>query len=664
MAADTKPRDATRAAPAPRPRLAAFIAAASRTFKTSSTFASLSLGTALALACITSITCITSIACNFAEVEAEGEFGRAIALGSGDASPLPRLAYLPEPCPGSAGGCTSVCLGPPSECAPGACVPVLIDSGTPITMLAGDTEQPSIERGCFELRSADQVLVAGAAPEALAGALSRFRFDSAPLIRLPRDPAAQGQSWGWAAGSSTATANIGGIIGGNVLREFAVRFTHRVELDATRFDITFYREFPGSEAVLADQGRAAIPLQFPGLLLGKDITDVCLAGGESCDFMTTFDRERAASALRPTRMVLDACVGPPPATVEWDLDRKRCRLAPGPDVAAGQYHSATGATGTRAEEDRGCTVEPPPLDTTDLDRGREASLVVATGVPGLILFEDSARRLLNDLALPPCKPDIGDIGGDELTAPGCLDGELDTLALPGWPAAGSAQKPLRKVRVRSVAFVPGLAASIGASACQRLETRQKALKAQCDSAAAGNGPRLATDNVCAVAVQETAAVIGEAFVREGLMGTPGPNPARWIPTIIVPADHPMVEALRRDVAPEALQADGMIGTALFNNSEVVLDYTDGTPALRVSCSEPDAGTCMALPQCIPGAPRAAGTASDTTPACCYGLPEDLLISLIRDSGEYACCAALSSATATELNLQAESEGREAPCIVN
>ncbi|HEY0138101.1 MAG TPA: hypothetical protein VGB85_28640, partial [Nannocystis sp.] len=513
-----------------------------------------------------------------------------------------------------------------------------------------------------ELRSADQVLVDGAPAQALAGALSRFRFDSAPLIRLPRDPAALGQSWSWAAGPSTATANIGGIIGGNVLREFAVRFTHRVEAEATRFEITFYREFPGSEAVLADQGRAAIPLQFPGLLLGKDITDVCLVGGESCDFMSTFDRERVASALRPSRMVLDACVSPPPATVEWDPDRKRCRLAPGPDAPAGQYHSATGASGTRAEEDRSCVVDPPPLDTTDLDRGHEASLVVATGVPGLILFEDSARRLLNDLKLPPCKPDIDDIGGTEFTAPACLDGELDTLALPGWPAAGSADRPLRRVRVRSVAFVPGLATSTGASACQRLEHRQKALKAQCDSAAAGNGPRLSSDNVCAVAVQETAAVVGEAFVLEGLTGTPGPNPARWISTIVVPADHPMVQALRRDVAPEALQADGMIGTALFNNSEVVLDYTDGTPGIRVSCSEPDAGTCVALPQCVPGAPREPGEASDTTPACCYGLPEDLLISLIRDSGEYACCAALSSATVAELNLQAESEGREPPCI--
>ena len=53
-----------------------------------------------------------------------------IALGSGDASPLPRLAFLPEPCPGTPGGCSEVCLGPPDQCDPGACMPILIDSAT------------------------------------------------------------------------------------------------------------------------------------------------------------------------------------------------------------------------------------------------------------------------------------------------------------------------------------------------------------------------------------------------------------------------------------------------------------------------------------------------------------------------------------------------------
>ncbi len=598
----------------------------------------------------------TSVACNFAEVEAEGEFGRPIALGSGDASPLPRLAFLPEPCPGTPGGCSEVCLGPPAQCDPGACMPILIDSATAITMLADDTDVAYPERTCFELRSAAQILDPQAEATVLGDALSRFRFNNTPVVRLPRDPAALAQPFGWRTGTAGAPAYVGGVLGGNVLRELAIHFAHRQGEDGSQFDVTFYREFPGSEAVLADQGRAAIPLQFPGLLLGKDITDVCQAGGENCDYLTTFDRERVASALRPSRMVLDACVAAPPATVEWVADRNRCRLAAGPASPAGSYHSATGVSGTIAEEDRGCVVVPAPLDTTDLDRGREASLVVATGVAGLILFEDSARRLLNELKLPLCDGS-GGLGSTELTAPACIDGYIGTLEFPGWPPAGSAEKPLLQVRVRSVGLVPGLASSTGPSACERLELRHKALKAQCDSAAAGKSPRLRSDNSCADAARETAAVLGEAFVLDNTSGRPGPNPSRWITTVIVPDAHPMVTAMRRDTNPEALQPDGLIGTALFSNSEVVLDYTDGTPGVRISCSEPGGGTCVALPQCS----ASESSAPITTAACCFGLPENLLISLITDNGEYACCAALAPATRAELNLQAVGEGREPPC---
>ncbi len=589
-------------------------------------------------------------------MEGEGEFGRSIALASGDAVGLPRLAYLPEPCPGTPGGCSSVCLGPPAECAPDACRPVLIDSGTAITLLAGDLERPRPERTCFELRAADKLLAPDADAGVLAGAVARFRFDSTPIVRVPGDTAAADLDFGWRAGTNAASAQVGGVIGGNLLREFAVRFSHRLAAEGARFDVTFYREFPGSEDVLADQGRAFLPLQFPGLLLGKDITDVCQAGGESCDYLTTFDRERVASALRPTRMVLDACVGAPPAAVAWSPEEKRCRLAPGPDSAAGFYHSATGASGAAAEEDRSCIVVPAALDPDDLNRGHEASLVVATGVPGLLLFEDSARRLLNDLRLPECSPSGDIIGTEPLTAPGCLEARNEILELPGWPPAGSAEQPLLRIRVRSIGLVPGLAESAGPSACQRLEARQKALRAQCEAAARGLSPRLGVDTSCADAVQETAAVLGEVFVASTDTGTPIPDPTRWIPTLVIPADHPMVVALRRDVSPEALQPDGMIGTALFNDSEVVLDYTDGTPGVRLSCAQPDDGLCMALPTCRPGSAEA-----DTLPACCHGLPEALLISLIVESGEYACCGALSPDTVAELNLQAEGEGLEAPC---
>lgn len=590
-------------------------------------------------------------ACSFDTIEAEGAFGSPIPLASGDNSPVPRLAWLPGACPGAAGGCTEVCLDEPANCPATACLPVLVDSATAITTLAAaDLSASAPDRTCFELRSAAGVLAGDAA--ALDAARTRFRFSSVPLALAPRDPAAAELPWGWRVGTAGAPGHVGGIIGGNLLREFAVAFTHRTAGPA--FQITFFREFPGSEDVLADQGRAAIPLQFPGLLLGKDITDVCLAGDERCDFDSAFDRSRVASALQPTRMVLDACLGAPPVMAE-QFSATKCRLSAGPGSNARYYRSPTGASGQDAAESLGCQVRPAALASGDLNRGYEASLVVATGVPGLVLFEDSARRLFNNLALPSCgKGDV--IGSAVLTAPACIDGYVSGgLDLPGWPRAGSPEAPILQIRVRSLALVPGLAETAGASACQRLEWRQMALRAQCSAAATGAGPRLAPGSPCADAARGTAALFGEVFVRQTRGGKPAPSPARWITTLVIPETHPMVMALRRDVNPEALQPDGLLGTAMFHDSDVVLDYTDGTPGLRVSCSDPDDGTCMALPTC-----DSARTSADPPAACCYGLPEDLLIDLI-DDGAYACCAALSPSTIDELNGDAIARGRQPPC---
>ncbi len=600
--------------------------------------------------------------CNFVTLDGEGEFGRPIALATGDTSKLPRLVHRSEPCPGQAGGCSEICVGPPDTCAPDACAPVLIDSGTAITFLASDAPNTRPDRTCIELRSGAQVLAPEADDTIRAAAISRFRFDRVPLLEIPADPTttADPPTWGWRTGTPGNRAYVSGVIGGNLLREFAVRFIHRSGQGSedANFQIAFYREFPGSEAVLADQGRAFLPLQFPGLLLGKDITDSCLAGGSDCDYMTPFDRQRVASALRPTRMVIDACVGVPPATVEWLPDSERCRMAPGPGSAAGFYASPTGAKGEQAENPRNCVVTPAPFDATDLRRGRDASLVVATGVPGLILFEDSARRMFNDLALPPCFNPSGLGSSEPLTATACILGRVAGLDLPGWPSVGSAEAPLLQLRVRSLGLVPGLPQSAGPSACHRLESRVRGLKAQCDQAAAGRGPRLATDNNCATASDDSAAFLGETQVRVTQAGLPAPNPGRWIPTLVIPEDHPYVAAIRRDTNPEALQPDGLIGTALFNDTEVVLDYTDGSPGLRLSCFEPEFGTCKAMPRCTAARDL---DLDEPLPACCFGLPEDLLIHLIDNEGEYACCAALAASTAAELNLQAIGEGREPPC---
>jgi hypothetical protein len=226
------------------------------------------------------------------------------------------------------------------------------------------------------------------------------------------------------------------------------------------------------------------------------------------------------------------------------------------------------------------------------------------------------------------------------------------LRAPGWPPAGSAEQPLVQLRVRSVGLVPGLTQSTGKPACQRLEERLRALRSQCSYAVAEKIPR----DVDAVAscrgfANTSAAVVGQAFVPAGT----SVDPDRWIPTLVVPEDHPLVTTLRRDVSPEALQPDGLLGTALLAGTDVVLDYTNPDPSVRIACVDPDDGRCLALPACAPGP---AGT---VVPACCFGLPEELLVSLIRDEGAYGCCAALSPATIEELNFAAATAGREPPC---
>lgn len=588
----------------------------------------------------------TLAGCPQDEILIEGEFGRPVALGTGDASPIPRLAFRPGACRGQAGGCASVCTTAPDQCPADACLPLVVDSGSPITTLAGDGE-PAAIRSCFEIRSAADLFAEPPVDGANALAIPRFRFDSTPLIRLP--PVAADVSWGWQVGDQTAAPFVGGVLGGNVLRQMAVRFTDARGGDGPQ--ITFYREFPGSETILADQGSAALPLQFPGLLLGKLIDDVCQQpDGEDCDLASfgVFDRDHPESALQSTRMVLDACLGPPPAAVTRDPASGRCALASGPGKSPSKYHSPTGDAGTIGT---GCSVAPTTAPPEDLDRGQDASVLIATGLPGLVLFEDSALRLFGSLDLPACVGDGGIASGDVIGTPACRMGQAGILRAPGWPPAGTAERPLVELRVRSLALLPGLTQTRGTTACQRLEERLRALRSQCDSAVRTKIPRDAAPS-CRNAAATTAAVVGQAFVAEGGRVDPG----RWIPTLVVPADHPLATAVRRDTSPEALQLDGLVGTALLKGTDVVLDYTDPTPSVRVACNDPDDGSCLVMPAC-----RARSDASAVVPACCFGLPEELLVSLIRDESAYGCCAALSPATVEELNNAEATAGRELPC---
>ncbi|MDC0667659.1 hypothetical protein [Nannocystis radixulma] len=599
--------------------------------------------------------------CPQEEIVIVGEFGRPIALGSGDASPLPRLVFRPGACSGEAGGCSSICTGAPETCPADACLPLVVDSGSPITTLVGEGE-PTAVRGCFEVRTAEDSFTEPPVEGAAEQAITRFRFDSTPYVQLPR--ATADVSWGWQVGDQNASPFVGGVLGGNVLRTMAVRFTDAHGNSGPQ--ITFYREFPGVESVLADQGSAALPLQFPGLLLGKLIDDVCQQpDGKDCDLASfgVFDREHPESALQSTRLVLDACLGAPPAALTYNAARRTCSLASGPGGSADNFRSPTGVSGKALS--KGCTVQAVELASGDIDHGHDASVLIATGVPGLILFEDSALRMFGTLALPPCMGDGGISGGVPPSTPACRVGQAGLFRAAGWPPAGTAERPLVELRVRSLALLPGLTQTTGLTACQRLEVRLRALRSQCNYVfsadnpgqvprGAGAGCRSGFDPSDPPAASTTAAVVGQAFVPDG--GRVDPN--QWIPTLVVPADHPLATAVRRDTSPEALQLDGLVGTGLLHGTDVVLDYTDPTPSVRVACNDPDDGSCLALPACVPREdPRA------TVPACCFGLPEDLLVTLIRDHSAYGCCAALSPATIDELNNAEATAGRELPCPV-
>jgi hypothetical protein len=205
------------------------------------------------------------------------------------------------------------------------------------------------------------------------------------------------------------------------------------------------------------------------------------------------------------------------------------------------------------------------------------------------------------------------------------------LVAPGWPAAAS----LERLRVRAVGLVAGNRTSSGPSPCQRLDDRILGLEGQCDTSAnLLAGARL--DLLPAAAPKEpiqrsvsSAVIFGETAL-DPVMGDP--DPSLWIPVLVLPETHPLALGLRRDVAPAGVQPDGLLGTALFDDTEVVLDYTDPNPGLRISCLAAETGRCLAAPSCT----------HDGRSSCCFGLPLPLLLAM-AESGTDACCSALPPA---------------------
>lgn len=570
-------------------------------------------------------------ACGSEPIQIDGQYGRPLPLGSGDGSPLLRLAFIDEGCPGelAAGGCDAS--------GERACQMLLVDSLAPLSTLRDpDASGTRLSIECLEVRPAAGLFGEPPDPEtrqqALDDAVARFRFDELPVVRAP-----DGDGWSWTAGNQQQAVEPAGVLGGNLLRNLAIAVrTPSPGVQSEVPTLTLFGEFPGSESILADQGWAFLPVQFPGRLLGREVSDRCALDEGRCE-LDGFDisTSSAETALVASRLVMDACVAIPPCALRYDpsLDDP---FAPG--SCAIRRGPTSGAD----------CVEP----TDPLLGGFSASLVVATGVPGLVLFSDSAARMFGDLAaVEPCPDQISpqtEIAGD-LRA--CLIGNDGVLHFSGWPSAGE-DEPLPRLRVRSLALVPGATRSRAIGPCERADQRRDAMRLQCRrytgnarntgdirDAAPPYSAQLDSDDDDAHAGDPGAsaiAVLGEPMLEEGATG---PRPSRWITTTVLPADHPLALAIRRDVAPEALEPDGLVGTALFPGTETVLDYTDINPSLRVTCLEPHEGRCQVLPDCR----------ADQTRACCHGLPRSMLDELIRTLDDDTCCGALSAQDLAELD---------------
>lgn len=544
----------------------------------------------------------------------EGQFSRPIAIASDPAAPLPRLAWRPgAACPGPIGGCESFCAGPPDSCPETACLPFLIDSGTPLSILPSSTGTMSFAKECVEVRAAGDLLTAPDDPDVLSKSTASFRFREAPIIRAPGDEV---DGWAWEAGDDRNPIGVGGVFGGNILRDFAIELRH---LEGEQASLAVFSNYPGNEAVLGDQGRAYIRLAYPGRLLGRLLSDRCELGpGLDCRLTSfTLDQDNQELLFDRTRALVDACVAPPPCALDWINNGANCRLRSG-----GLESAACSST-----------------------LGGGATLLVATGVPGLVLFDDSATHLFGPLDQLPSCDDAAPLG---LDVQACLESDIGRLVLPGWAPL----EQLVRVRVRSLGLVEGLTQPQGSNPCERLRARLEGLERQCQGFLVEHRP-VRPEPHTGEAIGTSALVIGEVVLGDD---QPAPDPTTWLEALIVPATAAPVIALRREVVPEGAQPDGLIGGAMLRNTETVLDFTESVedPGVRVRCLDPGA-RCLGIPACTAdvGSVEFEGADAGRT-SCCFGLPSDLLAEVVlggKDKQaprvEDACCSALPRAAIAE-----------------
>ncbi len=197
-----------------------------------------------------------------------------------DSFPIPLVR---APLGGPMGGDGALLVMATRPGAPGASFPMVVDTGSAVTLLAGEVPRNlATEKGSFDLLND-------------AGAV-RAQFRGLSMLRLPLG----------AVGGDAGSLLPGGVMGGDLLRGYSVefRFAPLPRPDGTLppASMTFWGHLGADLGFLQDAGYAVIRFTLDG-------------GGEtSAEGDADFLGERAPLVVPPTRVVLRSCAVPPDFT--------------------------------------------------------------------------------------------------------------------------------------------------------------------------------------------------------------------------------------------------------------------------------------------------------------------------------------------------------------
>lgn len=517
-----------------------------------------------------------------------------------------------DACEPSPGPCQTLCTGAPGSCGANSCRALAIDSLTQLsTFLSPTLSEPSYGPSCAQLRSPPK-------PDATRTHL-RLRIHELGTLKLP-ESSASADRWTLEDGRGLA-----GVLGGDFLLQFAAEFTFPAQGPA---QARFMRRLPGGPARLENRGLSYLAAQSPGQFLGRVPGDQCeLAPGLPCDRpIAQLGNLETQRIMPPSRLQLDVCMAPPPCTL---------RRAKGGQCSLGE--SVKGLPGCRDWKE-------PQSSATG------ASLLLATAVSGIVIFSDSAKRIIPDAARAPDCSRVVHAPAGEHRLSFCKEAKAQgTLRLPGWPALTG----LPQYKVASLAVLSGEKTQYSAHPCERWQQRMRALEAQCQAFQKNSYYHYPSDAVAAS--PQLSVSLTYPFYQTGSLAKAdnqdAPATQGWLPVTVVPSSSPQVRNLRRSSGTIAAQADGLLGMAAFAQTRVYLDFTEReqSPGIRVQCLEPQQAQCRSVPPCT----RQGG--AEGSASCCFGLPQEELLAAIRSTPKAArphpCCPALSESIRKTLATQ-------------